>query len=108
MHICDINLYPILGIKCDDLSLNFSQNIDGIACSFYVTMERKEMMDFTLFPAWYEVFRLVVPAPEEENRLFAFIGPFSLTVIYYVHNYVYDTVSMSSIYLSNEKHRFGS
>ena len=50
------------------------------------------MMDFALFPAWYEVFRLVVPAPEEENRLFAFIGPFSLTVIYYVHNYVYDTV----------------
>ena len=59
------------------------------------------MMDFALFPAWYEVFRLVVPAPEEENRLFAFIGPFSLTVIYYVHDYVYDG-SMSSICLSNE------
>ena len=65
-------------------------------------------MDFALFPTWYEEFRLVVPAPEEESRFFAFIDPFSLTVIYYVHNYVYVTASMSSIYLSNEKHRFGS
>ena len=75
-----------MGIKCDDLSpsLAFSQDIDGIVCSFYVTMERKEKMDFALFPTWFEVFRLVVPAPGEEYRLFAFIGPFSSTVICYV------------------------
>ncbi len=57
----------------------FEQSIDGINSAFVITLDRKERMDFT-YMAWSEGFGLVVPSPEEESRLFAFIGPFQPTV----------------------------
>jgi hypothetical protein len=38
-------------------------------------MDRVKRFDFTA-SAWSEGFSFVVPRPEEESRLFAFIGPF--------------------------------
>ncbi|XP_046454942.1 glutamate receptor 3-like [Daphnia pulex] len=51
------------------------KNIEGIAVGFYPTMDRVKRFDFTA-SAWSEGFSFVVPRPEEESRLFAFIGPF--------------------------------
>jgi len=55
-------------------------------------MDRVERMDFTSH-TWSEGFSLIVPRPEEESRLFAFIGPFQPTVSYYhfvrfINNYM--------------------
>lgn len=58
----------------------FLQDVDGIACSFFLTMDRVERMDFT-FHTFSDGFSLVVPKPEEESRLFAFIGPFQPNVM---------------------------
>nr|CAH0108320.1 unnamed protein product [Daphnia galeata] len=55
------------------------KDVDGIACSFFLTMDRVERMDFT-FHTFSDGFSLVVPKPEEESRLFAFIGPFQPNV----------------------------
>ncbi|XP_046454085.1 ionotropic receptor 93a-like isoform X2 [Daphnia pulex] len=55
------------------------KNVDGVLCSFYLTMDRVERMDFTSH-TWSEGFSLIVPRPAEESRLFAFIGPFQPTV----------------------------
>jgi ionotropic glutamate receptor len=43
-------------------------------------MDRVERMDFT-FHTFSDGFSLVVPKPEEESRLFAFIGPFQPNVM---------------------------
>ncbi len=51
-------------------------------CSFYLTMDRVERMDFTSH-TWSEGFSLIVPRPAEESRLFAFVGPFQPTVSYF-------------------------
>lgn len=56
-----------------------SQDIDGIACSFSISLDRKERMDFS-FLTWSEAYRLVVPRPGEESRIFAFVRPFQPTV----------------------------
>lgn len=51
-------------------------------------------MDFT-FLTWSEVFRLVVPVPEVESRLFAFVRPFHPTV-----NKGYTKVKPNSVKMS--------
>lgn len=48
---------------------------DALIGTLLVTPERKEKADFT-FLAWSEPFVLIVPKPEQESRLFAFIRPF--------------------------------
>ena len=57
----------------------YLKDIDGISSGFYVTLDRKERMDFTSF-TWSDDFGLVEPRPGEESRLFAFIGPFQSMV----------------------------
>lgn len=39
------------------------------------TPDRKKVIDFS-YPFWIGPFKLLVPKPEEESRLFAFIRPF--------------------------------
>jgi len=56
-----------------------AQIIDGILVAFYLTMDRVERFDYSA-SAWSEGFSFVAPRPGEENRLFAFIGPFQPTV----------------------------
>ncbi|XP_046453943.1 ionotropic receptor 93a-like [Daphnia pulex] len=55
--------------------LQNDQDINGIVPSFFLSMDRVERFDFTSF-IWAEGFRLVLPRPGEESRLFAFIRPF--------------------------------
>ena len=57
----------------------YFKDIDGVAGGFYITLDRKERMDFTSF-IWSDDFGLVAPRPGEESRLFAFIGPFQSMV----------------------------
>ena len=40
------------------------------------TPERRKNIDFPQFFVWAEPYAMVVPHPEEEIRLFAFIRPF--------------------------------
>lgn len=44
-----------------------------------ITPDRKERLDYTYF-AWTEAYTFIVPKPELESRLFAFMQPFQLTV----------------------------
>lgn len=50
---------------------------------FIATPERKEKMDLAYF-MWTEPHTMVVPQPEEEPRLFAFIRPFKHQVNIYI------------------------
>ena len=56
-------------------SFVFTQEVDGTISSFIASPDRKERMDFTFF-LWTEPCTLLVPTPELESRLFAFIRPF--------------------------------
>ena len=49
---------------------------DVTATPFGITADRMAAIDFCTFPAWQESFRLVVPRPGEELRLFALVRPF--------------------------------
>ncbi|KAI9566014.1 hypothetical protein GHT06_009813 [Daphnia sinensis] len=57
-----------------------NKEVDGFAVVFIATPERKKIMDLTPFFAWSEPYTMVVPRPEEESRLFAFIWPFHPSV----------------------------
>ncbi|XP_045025966.1 glutamate receptor ionotropic, delta-1 [Daphnia magna] len=57
-----------------------NNEVDGFAVVFIATPERKKKMDFTSFFGWSESYTMVVPRPEEESRLFAFIWPFQPSV----------------------------
>ncbi|XP_045036265.1 glutamate receptor ionotropic, kainate 3 isoform X2 [Daphnia magna] len=71
--------------------------IDGIASSFYLTMDRVTRMDYT-FPTWADGFSLVVPRPGEENRLFAFVGPFQPTVWLLIFISIFVLVSVMTLF----------
>lgn len=60
---------------------SFSKDVDGILGAFYLTMDRKQRFDYT-YIVWSEDFFIISPVPGEENRLFAFIGPFQPMVSY--------------------------
>ncbi|XP_046454961.1 glutamate [NMDA] receptor subunit 1-like isoform X1 [Daphnia pulex] len=55
--------------------INEIKNVDSITSTFHLTADRVAKNDPTSF-IWTEGMTLIVPRPEEENRLFAFIGPF--------------------------------
>ncbi|XP_057369972.1 glutamate receptor 1-like [Daphnia carinata] len=57
-----------------------NKEVDGFAVVFIATPERKKIMDFTSFFGWSDSYVMVVPRPEEESRLFAFIWPFEPAV----------------------------
>ena len=52
------------------------QEVDALAVGVYPTPERKKNMDFGYIIIG-EPYLMVVPRPEEEPRLFAFIRPFT-------------------------------
>ncbi|KAK4012523.1 hypothetical protein OUZ56_024762 [Daphnia magna] len=87
------------------------EGIDGLANSFYLTMDRVARMDYT-FLTWGDGFSLVVPRPGEENRLFAFVGPFQPTVWLLIFISIFVVVSVMTlftwIYQWNVKHSSSS
>ena len=52
------------------------QQADALVACYIVDPSRAERMDYTCGLAWAEPFNLVVPVPEYESRIFAFIRPF--------------------------------
>ncbi|XP_046657326.1 glutamate receptor ionotropic, kainate glr-3-like isoform X4 [Daphnia pulicaria] len=74
------------------------KNVDGIVCSFYLTMDRVKRMDFTSQQTWSEGFCLIVPRPVEESRLFAFIGPFQPTVWMLIFISLFVLVDMMTLF----------
>ncbi|XP_032796243.2 glutamate [NMDA] receptor subunit 1 [Daphnia magna] len=79
------------------------KNIDGITGSFYLTMDRAERMDYT-FHTWSDGFRLVVPRPGEESRLFAFIGPFEPMVWMLIFISIIVVVAMMTLFAMVYRH----
>jgi len=51
------------------------QDIDINTAGMMSTPDRKKVIDFS-YPFWIGPFKLLVPKPGEESRLFAFIRPF--------------------------------
>lgn len=58
-----------------------TKEVDGLLAGLVITPDRKERMDYTSM-IWTEPFTLVVPKPEQESRLLAFIRPFQPLVNY--------------------------
>lgn len=52
-----------------------------VASGLGVSETRLKVVDMATFFTWEDSYRMVVPIPSEEDRLFAFIKPFDLTVI---------------------------
>ena len=59
--------------SCNLLLLH--QEVDAYVNGLIATPERKAKADMTYY-IWSEVYSLIVPMPQEELRLLAFIGPF--------------------------------
>ena len=53
---------------------------DTIGASYIVDLKRAARMDYTSGIAWTEPYNLVVPKPEFQSRLFAFVFPFQQPV----------------------------
>lgn len=58
----------------------FKQEADVSGTGFVITADRVPIADYCTFPSWQESFRLVVPRPGEQSRLFAIVRPFDNTV----------------------------
>ena len=58
------------------------QEVDGFLGVSVITPEKAQVLDYTCGIIWSEPYNLVVPKPEYESRLFAFVRPFQLPVIY--------------------------
>ena len=56
------------------------QEVDALNVGTIATPERAKKMDFA-YIMWAEPYVMVVPRPEEEPRLLAFIRPFTPMVI---------------------------
>ncbi|XP_057369794.1 glutamate receptor ionotropic, delta-1-like [Daphnia carinata] len=69
------------GMSDFDLAIHLvsSKKVDVYSNGVVATPERKQIVDLTYF-IWTEPYSMVVPQPEEESRIFAFIYPYQPTV----------------------------
>lgn len=65
------------------LFCTFDQEVDAYVNGLIATPERKAKADITYY-IWTELYSLIVPLPEEESRLFAFVGTFQPLVMNYL------------------------
>lgn len=69
------------------------REVDVYSNGVVATPERKQKVDLTYF-IWTEPYSMVVPQPEEQSRIFAFIYPYQPMV-----NYTFSWWLISSYYL---------
>nr|CAH0102497.1 unnamed protein product [Daphnia galeata] len=74
-----------------------NKEVDALVNGFAATPERTKNSDFSYF-IWTEPYSMVVPQPEEEPRLFAFIRPFQTTVWLLIFITMFVMVLMMSLF----------